>query len=108
MTAGYTSAPGSFIFSLRNNEDLLTFKAPLKDENNGNAIYRGYQFGPRFGSGPDFLIANNAGSNTHSYTNFGRTYQPPSGYTFGQNNIKSLLAGSYSFTPSEIEILYIN
>ena len=108
MTDGYTPARGSFIFSLRNNEDLLPFKAPLKDENNGKAIYRRYGYGPRFGGGPDFYIADHAVSNRVSNTNFGHTYQPPSGYTFGKNNIKSLLAGSYYFTPSEIEILYIN
>jgi hypothetical protein len=102
LTAGYTSAPGSFIFSLRNNEDLLPFKAPLKDENSGNAIYRGNWFGPIFGVGQDLYIADNAVLNRVCHTNFGHTYQPPSGPT----NIKSLLAGSYSFIPTEIEVLY--
>ena len=110
FTAGagllHTSAPGSFIFSLRNNDDLLPFKAPLKDENDNMAIYRQNYFGPTFGWSHDFYIADNAGSNTNSITNFGYTYQPPSGYTSGQNNTKSLLAGSYYFTPSEIEEFY--
>jgi hypothetical protein len=104
LTAGYTSAPGSFMFSLRNNDDLPPFKAPLKDENSGNAIYRENWFGPIFGGGYDLHIADHAGSNEVSYTNFGDTYQPPSGPT----NTESLLAGSYSFIPSEIEVLYLN
>ena len=28
----WTSAPGSFMYSLRNNDDLAPFKAPLRDE----------------------------------------------------------------------------
>ena len=94
------------MFSLRNNDDLPPFKAPLKDENDGMAIYRQNGIGPTFGGGHDFYIADHAVSN--SYTNFGDTYQPPSGYTFGQTNTASLLAGSYFFIPSEIEVLYIN
>jgi hypothetical protein len=104
LTAGYTSAPGSFIFSLRNNDDLPPFKAPLKDENRGNAIYRQNGIGPTFGGGHDLHIAELAVSNQLSYTNFGYTYQPPS----GQTNTASLLAGSKYFTPSEIEALYLN
>ena len=104
LTAGYASAPGSFIFSLRNNDDLPPFKAPLKDENRGNAIYHENRLGPIFGGGHDLHIADLAVSNQLSYTNFGYTYQPPS----GQTNTASLLAGSYYFTPSEIEVLYLN
>ena len=90
------------MFSLRNNDDLPPFKAPLKDENSGNAIYRNNWVGPTFGH--DLYIVNHAVSNQVSYTNFGDTYQPPSGPT----NTESLLAGTYSFIPSEIEVLYLN
>ena len=103
MTAGRTSAQGSFIFSLRNN-DHSPFKAPLKDENDGMAIYRQNDSGPTFGWNYDLKIADRAGSNTNSYTHFGHTYQPPSGPT----NTKSLLAGTNYFIPSEIEVLYLN
>jgi hypothetical protein len=108
LTAGRTSAPGSFIFSLRNNDNHSPFKAPLKDENDGMAIYRQNDIGPTFGWNYDLKIADRAGSNTNSYTNFGHTYQPPSGYTSGQTNTQSLLGGSYHFSPSEIEVLYLN
>ena len=102
----YTSAPGSFLFSLRNNDDLPPFKAPMRNQHDGRAIYRDDSYGPCFG-GDDLTIANNAGSTTYSYTSLGYTYQPPPGYTYGQRNTRYLLAGSLSFTPS-VEVLYLN
>ena len=99
----WSSAPGSFLFSLRNNDDLPPFKAPPINQNYVKAICRGCGFGPLFGAGHDLRIAYG-----NSYTNFGHTYQAPSGYTYNQANTRSLLAGSYKFTPSEIEVLYLN
>ena len=72
------------------------------------AIYRGRRYGPTFGWGGDLHIADNAGSNTNSLTAFGRNYQAPPGYTWRETKTSSLLAGSFLFTPSEIEVLYIN
>ena len=106
LTDGWSSAPGSFLFSLRNNDDLPPFKAPLKDENDGYAIWRHRGYGPLFGAGHDLYIVSNAKSST--YSRLGRTYQAPPGYTHGQANTNSLLAGSYTFTPSEVEVLYLN
>ena len=108
LTDGYyKSAPGSFLFSLRNKDNLPPFKAPLKDQNHGNAIYCWSGHGPLFGPN-ELYIANDAKSNTNSRTHFGHTYQAPSGYTHDQTNTSSLLAGSYLFTPSEVEVLYLN
>jgi hypothetical protein len=113
LTDGYSSAPGSFLFSLRNNDDLTPFKAALKNENDERAIYRNSDYAPTFGDGAglqlghDLYIAGNAGSNTPSGKEFGNNYQLPYGYTAGQINTRSLLAGSYYFNPSEIEILYL-
>jgi hypothetical protein len=71
----YKQAPGSFIFSLRNKEDLSPFKAPLKDQNTTFAIYTYHICGPVFGGGHDLFIYNNAALNT--YTNFNYNYQAP-------------------------------
>jgi hypothetical protein len=101
----YASAPGSFLFSLRNNDDLAPFKAPLRGENGFWAIAPGRRYGPTFGY--DLVIHDNANSNADSRAYFGHTYQVPPGYTFKQTNTNTLLAGSYKFTPSEIEVLYI-
>ena len=104
----YTFAPGSFLFSLRNNDDLGPFKAPLQSQNDLWAIYRHNSYGPCFGWGNDLCIKNNAGSTTDSYADHGNAYQPPPGYTRGEPNTTSLLAGSLFFTPSEVEVFYLN
>ena len=103
---GRTSAPGSFLFSLLNNDDLGPFKAPQKNENYDAAIFLFNSLGPCFGD--DLCLADNAGSTTDSWTRLGRGYQAPPGYTAGAPNTISLLAGSELFTPSEVEVLYLN
>ena len=104
----YESAPGSFIYSLRNNDGLAPFKSTLKYEGDQYAIRRSSGYGPTFGGGFDLCIASDAGSNTGSYTNFGHTYNLPHGYTYAETNTRSLLGGSFYFTPSEVEVLYLN
>ena len=101
-------APGSFIYSLRNKDDLAPFKSKLKNEQTLYAIFRNAIYGPTIGGGHDLYIANNAGLNTHSRTNFSITYSLPPGYPSSQTKAYSLLAGSPSFTPSEVEVLYLN
>ncbi len=96
-------APGSFIFSLRNKENIRPFKAPLKNQFDGAAINSWPGFGPVFGQGFDIGISDNAASNTRSYANFGHTYQLPSGVS----ERKTILAGTIKFTPSQVEVFYI-
>ena len=96
-------ASGSFIFSLRNKEDLSPFKAPLKDQNTPYAIYTYRTYGPVFGEGHDLFISNNAALNTYSKTNFNHSYQAPSGVS----DTSTILAGTKYFQPSEIEVFYI-
>ena len=95
------------MYSLRNNDGLAPFKSTLKDETEQRAIRRNSGWGPTFGVGRDLFIASDAGSNTYSRTNFGKTYNPH-GYTYQETNTQSLLGGSYRFTPSEVEVLYLN
>ena len=96
------------MYSLRNNDGIASFKSTLKNENDPNAICRYSGYGPTFGASWDLHIVNNAGSNNNSYTNFGHNYNLPLGYTYYQTNTRSLLGGSYTFTPSEVEVLYLN
>jgi hypothetical protein len=98
------AAPGSFLFSLGNNDDLPPFKAPLKDENSSSAIFQLPGDGPIFGQGNDLMISI-TGSTRKSFTYFGVTYQAPPGYAIGEAKTQSLLAGSYEFTPTEVEVL---
>ena len=99
----YKQAPGSFIFSLRNKENLPPFKAPMKSHRKNYAIFNYYSYGPTFGAGHDLHISNNAPSNTRSYTKFGYTYQPP----HGVSSRLTILAGSHNFSPSEVEVFYL-
>jgi hypothetical protein len=104
ITGGvWKQAPGSFIFSLRNKENLPPFKAPPKDQNTQYAIYTGNSYGPTFGDGHGIYISNDAASNTNSYTYFNYAYQTPSGVS----DTRTILAGTYSFQPSEIEVFHI-
>ena len=91
-------------------DNLQSFKAPLKNEDNNQAILRKVYFAPTFGVSGSFqlLIGNNAHarSRANSYTlsarDAGYIYQPPAAYS------ETMLAGSETFKPSEVEVLYIN
>ena len=64
-----------------------------------------------FGGGYDLYIAPNAHQSASSYTNFGKSYELPQGYTFSSaeaSEARSLLAGSYFFSPNEVEVFYLD
>ena len=95
----------AFLFSLVNKPGL----APVKMNQNGSynyspwyAIYSCSSYGPTFGGGHDIHIANYAAYSSSSYS-YLWTYRPPSGYGYGAS---SFLAGSYTFTPDEIETFF--
>ena len=67
------------------------------------AIYRESGYGPIFGAGNDIFIASNANSNTNSISNFGHSYSAPSGV----QDKTTILAGTYKFTPDEVEVFYL-
>jgi hypothetical protein len=75
LTEGSISAPGSFRFSVRNNDNLEPFKAPLRYQNDERAIRIESVKGPIFGAGHDLEIGDDAGSNTNSLADFGSSYQ---------------------------------
>ena len=100
-SGGYVSTSNAFIFSLRNKEGLGPFKSMVT--NPSHAIYRSSGYGPLFGGGHDIIIYDNANSNTHSNTNFGHSYSVPSRV----QDKKTILAGTYYFTPDEVEVFYL-
>ena len=71
--------------------------------NPSHAIERTTSHGVTFGGGHDICINDNANSNTNSYTNFGHSYSVPSGV----QDRKTILAGTYKFTPDEVEVFYL-
>ena len=101
---GYKRSNVSFLFSLKNKDNVPPFKAPVK--NHQHAIYSNPSYGPTFGGGHDLHICNDSHTNQQSYSNFGYTYQPPAGYDYGTPQTLSLFAGSYNFTPTEVEVFF--
>lgn len=94
----------SFIFSLVN-----SLKKPFKVIHSGsnlNSIYCAAGYGPTFGSGHDLHICNASNTNSGSYSNFGYSFPVTemSGYQYGSNNVKNILAGGYNFLTTEIEV----
>ena len=80
---------------------LAPFKSMVK--RGSQAICMGISYGPTFGGGHDICVANNAAHNAHSYTNFGHSFLAPS-------EVKekvTVLAGTYHFTPNEVEVFYL-
>ena len=71
-----------------------------------HSIYCGSGYGPIFGGAHDIYISNYASSNSNSYSNLGYTYSPPSGYSYSSTFAQTFLAGSYNFTPDEVETFY--
>jgi len=102
-SGGWGLTSNAFIFSLRNKEGLGPFKSMVTIPS--HAIYRSSSYGPTFGGGHDIYIANNANSNTNSFSDFGENnyYSAPGGI---QNKYK-ILAGTRYFTPDEVEVFYL-
>ena len=99
----------AFLFSLVNKPGW----APVKLSQTGRdsslkaySIYVYSSYGPTFGNGHDMNIKGDASSNSNSYSNLGFGYSPPSGYSYGSTFAQTFLAGTYKFTPDEVETFY--
>ena len=101
----FSYSANSFMFSFVNKDNLSPFLLKIKNNEPYRAIYGTSSYGPTFGDF-DLRISNNANGNTNSYTDLGSAYTLPRGYNYGSTRTRSLLAGSYKFTPSEVEVLY--
>ena len=102
----YKSSSESFLFSLRNPNNMQPFKCPIINGKSSYAIHCHPSYGAIFGEGHDLVIYNNANTNQYRGTNLGFTYQPPTGFQYGTSQTLSLFAGSRNFTPNEIEVFY--
>lgn len=96
------------MFSLRNKDNLAPFRSYLRYRNTIYAVNAVASFGPSFGAGHDLHISNNANKNKNSLTSFAWIFRGPSGYYGGQKKSMELLAGSYHFTPTEVEVYYLH
>ena len=100
-SGSYAYTPNAFIFSLRNKQGVGPFKSMVAIPS--KAIVR-ISHGPTFGDGYDLFIADDANSNSKSYTDFGRydAYSVPSGV----QDAYTVMAGTREFTPDEVEVFY--
>ena len=107
--SGYRYDSNAFLFSLVNKPGWAPVKLPQTGKYSSRrhySIYDDPSFGPAFGAGNDIYISNNASSNRNSYGELGFTYSPPSGYSYDSTFAQTFLAGTYNFTPDEIETFY--
>ncbi|XP_068735669.1 uncharacterized protein [Montipora capricornis] len=104
-SCGYASSSKSFIYSLYNINGFAPVKRQVKPGGQSSAIYRCSSYGPTFGNGHDIYISNNAASNRASNTYCGYAYPLPSGYSSSGFSCR-FYAGSYKFTPTDIEVFY--
>ena len=98
----------AFLFSLVNKPGWAPVKLPQtgKYSYNSFSIYDCSSFGPTFGGGHDLYIVDYASSRSSSYAELGYQYSPPSGYSYGSTFANTFLAGTYWFTPDEVETFY--
>ena len=105
----YRYDSNAFLFSLVNKPGRAPVKLPQTEKYSSrrkHSIDDYPSYGPAFGGGHDIHISNYASSHRNSYSNLGFTYSPPSGYSYGNTFGKTFLAGTYQFTPGEIETFY--
>ena len=97
----------AFLFSLVNKPGWAPVRLPQTGKYSSrrqHSIEDIPSYGPAFGGGHD--MSDFASSNRNSYSNLGYTYSPPSGYTYSGTFARTFLAGTYQFTPGEIETFY--
>ena len=100
QSGAYKNDSNAFIFSFTNNTNK-----PVKMlyKNDSKSTFCNGAYGPTFGGGADFHIADNCNSNSSSCSDLGRSYTLD-GYTYGSTEAQSFLAGANNFTVSEIEV----
>ncbi|KAJ5066088.1 hypothetical protein M0811_03421 [Anaeramoeba ignava] len=102
---GYIKDENAFIFSLRNDKgDRKPEKFTIQQGKEKYAIEHDLKDGPTFGSF-DFRLKDKL---QPGYSNFGNIYNLPNGITYGTNEAKSYLAGSYDeWVVDELETYFI-
>ena len=99
----FADTSNAFIFSLRNNEGLGPFKSMVELPHYAICMHPSVEPGPIFGLGFDIFIADRANIDSASYANFGVAYSVPSGV----QDTSTILAGTYWFSPDEVEVFYL-
>ncbi|MDC3321174.1 TLD domain-containing protein [bacterium] len=104
-----TTSSKAWLFSIKSLAGTPPTKMPIKPSARTYATFRAGNYGPTFGGGHDLYIADNANMCTSSYSNLGHTYAiPPGQGTTGSVKAQTFLAGTYNFTPVELEVYSIS
>jgi hypothetical protein len=98
----YRSSSNAFLFALQYPSGVAPVKMPLTQAPHPSAIHDHSSHGPTFGNGHDIHVADNANSNTNSYTNVGPAYQLPAG-----QDARCFLTGTCNFQSAEIEVFRV-
>ena len=107
--SGYRYDSNAFLFSLVNKPGWAPVRLPQTGKYSSRRQYSIEDipsYGPSFRGGHDIHITDFASSKRSSFSNLGYTYSPPSGYTYSSTFAQTFLAGTYVFTPGEIETFY--
>ncbi len=99
----YKQDDKAFLFQLHPNQIKLKNKL---DGSKHRAIRCFSDSLSMFGGGVDMRIRP-SDSDNKSYANLGCTYELPQGYTYGTEEAKKYLAGSYQFRIKELEVFLI-
>lgn len=102
-SSGCSSTSNAFIFSLHNKEGLGPFKSMVAKP--ACAIFCHSSHGPSFGQGHDIYINSSGGSATYSHA--GNKYDDYS-FPSGIKDQSTVLGGSNSFTPDDVEVFHIS
>jgi hypothetical protein len=98
---GYQQAGQVFLFRLTDGTVAGAQPVMLPCSKPAKGVYDKNSYGPTFGGGCDLHIADNATNNSSSCSNAGNSFTLPAGHTGEQ---QTFLAGSHTFTPSEVEV----
>ncbi|CAH3155984.1 unnamed protein product, partial [Porites evermanni] len=101
----YVYSNKSFLFSLYNINGYAPVKLNIKSSHYSSAIYRCSDRGPAFGNGHDLRLTHEAEGYRNSYTYCGSSFPLPPGYSASGFSC-NFYAGSYKFTPSNVEVFY--
>ena len=101
-SGSYAETPNAFIFSLNNFGRLAPFVSKVKPQYKGYAIQRYSFYGPKFGQ--DLIIYLDVGNIHLSKAGLGMAYADPR----AKQNPLTVLAGTKYFSPSEVEVFYLD
>jgi hypothetical protein len=104
--SGYVQDDASFLWTLTNPSNKPT--KMYHTNNNLNDVYMNYGYGPTFGSGHDFHIADNSGTNGNSFIRCGTTYMCPFGSCGDPTGVFVHGGGNGHFQAQDIEIFTVS